>query len=363
MSEHTADVIKIKEVLPHNNADKLELVKVFDYQCVVKKGDFKVGDLGVFFHPETMLDVNRNEFNFLESKAKEGRARLRIVRLRQEKSYGLLIPAPKNAKEGDNLWDYYNCQWYEPKMNGGGGKLLTGFANAPPPIVANVPSPENIRKYSNALDGKEVIYTTKLHGSFFRATYQDGELFVGSKSVWRYKPGLQIPIKKYQSLTWFSKLINFFTKKIKKSQTTPENSWWAAVTQNPWIETWLVKNPGYTIMGEMVGPNVQKGFSYAFEQGQFGVYIFAVVDENNNLIDPALLHNLLNSNSKFDGLQKVPVLYSGIHNYELMKELAEKPEELNECSHIREGVIATTSFNTDGKIVLKYVSDQYLEKT
>jgi hypothetical protein len=26
MSEHTADVIRIREVFPHNNADKLELV-------------------------------------------------------------------------------------------------------------------------------------------------------------------------------------------------------------------------------------------------------------------------------------------------------------------------------------------------
>jgi RNA ligase (TIGR02306 family) len=365
MSTHTADVIKIKEVLPHTNADKLELVHAFDYQCVVRKEDFKPGDLGVFFHPETMLDTNLPEFSFLADKAKaDGRVRIRIVRLRQEKSYGLLIPAPKGVKEGDNLWEKYNCQWYEPKIGGGANSLKSGLVHSPPPVVASVPDPENIRKFSKTLEEQEVIYTTKLHGSFFRATYQNGELFVGSKSLWRYKPGTEVPLKKYESLSWFKKIVNFFTKKIKKVQIAPENSWWSAAIQNPWIEGWLKENPGYTIMGEMVGPTVQKGFDYGFEPGRLGVYVFAVTDENGEFIHSIDLHH----SPRYTVLNKVPVLYEDIHDYELMKKLAEEKEDLNGCGHLREGVVATLRGEPVGKhrfgrIVLKYVSDQYLEKT
>ena len=43
-----ATIETISEVLPHNNADLLELVKVRGWQVVIRKGEFKQGDLVVF---------------------------------------------------------------------------------------------------------------------------------------------------------------------------------------------------------------------------------------------------------------------------------------------------------------------------
>lgn len=360
MSEHTADVIRITEIKTHPNADSLELTKAFDYECVIRKGDFKVGDLAVFFHPETCLDTTKPEFAFLAPKAKaDGRARIRVIRLRGEKSYGLLIPAPYGAKEGDNLWEKYNCTWYEPGVSNSGpqNKLKSGLMGKAPPINPRLPSPENIRKYSRAFIGEDVVCTVKLHGAFFRATYQNDMFYVGTHRTWRYKPGVG-PNPGYEKLSWWNKFVNFFTRKISKQITYPNNSWWMGFDQNPWIGEWLKNNPDAMIMGELVGPSVQKGFHYGFKPGEFGVYVFAIY-KDGNYVDCIDLHN----SPEFSTLMKVPVVSTGLYDIDSIKELAEKPEDLNNCGHIREGIVVTRVRNIDDRLVLKYISDKYLEGT
>ena len=44
-----ASVQKVREILPHNNADALEIVMVNDWQVVVKKGEFEKDQLVVYF--------------------------------------------------------------------------------------------------------------------------------------------------------------------------------------------------------------------------------------------------------------------------------------------------------------------------
>ena len=40
---------KVREIVPHNNADALELAMINDWQVVVKKGEFKKDQLVVYF--------------------------------------------------------------------------------------------------------------------------------------------------------------------------------------------------------------------------------------------------------------------------------------------------------------------------
>lgn len=55
MSTLLVEVCKVKEVLPHNNADKLEKILVKGWEVVVQKGVVKVGDLVVYIPPDTIL--------------------------------------------------------------------------------------------------------------------------------------------------------------------------------------------------------------------------------------------------------------------------------------------------------------------
>ena len=54
-AHHQTPVVRIDAVRVHTNADTLEIVDIQGYQCVVKKGAFKVGDLAIYVYPESVI--------------------------------------------------------------------------------------------------------------------------------------------------------------------------------------------------------------------------------------------------------------------------------------------------------------------
>jgi len=55
------NVVKIEEVTPHPNADKLELTMVGGYQMVIGKGQFKTGDLAVFIQSDCVVPYTTSD--------------------------------------------------------------------------------------------------------------------------------------------------------------------------------------------------------------------------------------------------------------------------------------------------------------
>lgn len=361
MSTHSIDVLRVNEILPHENADSLEIIMAFDYPCIVRKGQFSVGDLFCFIHPDTLIDCRKEAFSFLIGKANtEGKLRIRSMRLRGLRSYGLAIPAPEFAKEGDNLWEHFGAEQYEPpapRSQHGGGQLNGGCQESPPSIPGGVPvyDLENLKKFSKSLkDGEEVIFTVKVHGSNFRAVYHDGDLFVGSRTTWKMRPGKPLPAILLED-----------GSVVERS--APDCTWWDAVLQNPWIESWCHKNPDAVICGEVFGPSVQgEKFAYGKTGKNVGVVIFDVF-KNGKWVDNIDLHTL----PEFEELQKVTVLHKGPFDKELLKALAEAPETFGygqgATDQIREGVVVKPFRERHdmacGRVALKFISDQYLDKT
>lgn len=83
-----ATIERIKKVYEHPNADKLELVKVLGYQCVVPKGAYKEGDLIVYIKPDTVLP----ELEWAETYRQYAPKRVKAVKLRGEWSEGIVAP-------------------------------------------------------------------------------------------------------------------------------------------------------------------------------------------------------------------------------------------------------------------------------
>ena len=92
-----ASIQIIKEILPHNNADVLDICKVLGYSCITKKGQFKVGDLIIFIAPDTVLPENTEWAK--EFKAKS--SRVRAIKLRSVWSEGLVLPLEILKSYGD----------------------------------------------------------------------------------------------------------------------------------------------------------------------------------------------------------------------------------------------------------------------
>src|SRR5208282_484392 len=57
------------------------------------------------------------------------------------------------------------------------------------------------------------------------------------------------------------------------------NEFWLALAQNPWIEDFCKKFPGFVVYGELV-PTQGQAFSYGQNPREFKVYAFDIYDQN-----------------------------------------------------------------------------------
>lgn len=80
-----ATIQKIVKVAPHDNADSLDIATVKGYECIVKREQYKEGDLIVFIEPDSQLpDKKWAEFY----KAKSNR--VKAIKLRNRWSFGII---------------------------------------------------------------------------------------------------------------------------------------------------------------------------------------------------------------------------------------------------------------------------------
>lgn len=95
--------VTVDSISPIEDADRIELAHIGGWQCVVPKGQFKAGDIGVYFEIDSALPVDDPRFEFLkkssykEFKDEKGNVleaciRIRTQEFRKKLSQGLLMP-------------------------------------------------------------------------------------------------------------------------------------------------------------------------------------------------------------------------------------------------------------------------------
>lgn len=156
----TASIEKVLEIIPHQNADKLELVKVLGYTCIVQKGSFSVGDKCVFIQPDTVLPDEPWAEIF-----KKKSSRVKAIKLRNVWSFGIILNPDvfgeklKEVSIGEDVSNLIKVIKYE--------------APVPQQLDALGPLPFHLSKtdeerYQNILDlpfGETVDVTQKIDGS------------------------------------------------------------------------------------------------------------------------------------------------------------------------------------------------------
>lgn len=187
MERKLATIQKIISIEPIENADKIEKAKVMGWQCVVKKDEFKPGQLCIYCEIDSLLP-DKPEFEFLRSK----KFRIKTQKMRGIISQGIIFPLeilPEhdrlviteeyhiNGNEhiiGQDVTEKLGIKKYEPPIS----PQLMGQAkgNFPTHIV---PKTDEIRLQSaiGVLDeiyGKDVYITEKEDGTSFTAYYKDG---------------------------------------------------------------------------------------------------------------------------------------------------------------------------------------------
>lgn len=83
-----AHIEKITWLKPIEGADNIELAGVLGWQCIVKKDEFKIGDLCVYIEIDSVVDKKNPNFQFLEKK----NWRIKTMKMRGVISQGILFP-------------------------------------------------------------------------------------------------------------------------------------------------------------------------------------------------------------------------------------------------------------------------------
>ena len=327
-STHKVEVFKIEHIEPCPNSDKLDLVKVWGYQALVRREDFKVGDLGAYIVPDSNVDATRPEFSFLLNPKHPDKTliRIRVKKLRGVVSQGLLIKAPEGAKEGDNIAELLGVTRWEPKI-----PLTMGPRSGvpgPATILAPKYDVEDWHRYNTVLvPGEEVVETEKVHGVSSRFVFDSEKLHVGSHNFW--------------------------------CAEDPANLWWKATILYPAIVEFCKAHPNIVLYGELYGFLALK---YGVKSGEFKLVVFDLYDGvKGQFLDNDEAHKLTEGYA----LDWVRVLYRGPYDEAQAKALSNGPSTMPGADHIREGVVLKPPKERWdkklGRVQLKIVSDDYLE--
>ena len=311
MADLKVEVVTIEGIAPHENADRLELAKVFGYTCVVGINCYKPGHLAVYFPVDSIIPDSLRDLIFYGGKMKPV-SRIRAARIRGVVSQGLLVPVPKikqyimdkaatitggmsikkpHWEVGKDLTVALGVTKHDPDTD-----IPSHYkANAVKTRRLNHPEfkkytkIQHLKRYGDfAFDtGDPVIVTEKIHGRNFRAGWVPTIPRSRVDKVrisWDANPDQSInfckhPIKWLKlklslpryTFIWGSHNVQFSFDDERHGKMNPYDQ---CVVAND-LPNKIPK--GQVWYGEIFGPEMQKGYAYGLKPGEMDVRFFDVM--------------------------------------------------------------------------------------
>jgi len=358
MSTFEVKVIKINAIETIPTADAIELAVVGDYRSVVRKDQYKAGDLAVYIPEAAILpDWLIKEMGLEGKLAGNNKNRVKAVKLRGCLSQGLLYPVVNNILElkDDDV---------HVKLDASVAQAL-GIVKYEPVIPTSMAGEvynagleytvkydiENIKKFPSVLtEGEEVVFSEKIHGTFcgvgvLPETEADGRHFE-------------------RRIVLFSKGLGAQGLCFKPNEANTNNVYVRAMRQNGIFEkllSYLGKqaDPVF-LLGEVYGPGVQD-LTYG-DKLNFRVFD-AVAKVNSQLVYWNV--DTMQAICKNMNIETVPFLYRGPFSKELMMQYTSGKETVSGKEiHTREGIVIKPGQERRepelGRVILKSVSQEYL---
>ena len=365
-SNFRVPVTKILEIGPHSNADKLEFCRVFDFSVITQKQKYQVGSTVIYIPVDSILPTELESKIFgPDSKIKLNKSRVRQIRIRGLASQGMLVdPAIlglSNLTEGDDLAEKLGITKYEPQPE---------FSSNLPkvkkehnryyenPYFHQYGGLQNIKWYPDMfIEGQEVVYQEKIHGSNFRCGWLPQE----PKNLWQKFLKLVGKFPKYQ----FCFGSNTVQRQHKDKKDT--STFYGEDIYFKMVQKYDLKNklqPNETLYAEIYGPGIQKGYEYGLPNSEHRIAVFDIKklaeDKKSN---QWLTVGEVTDFCKERALPTVPVLYRGPHSKELAKEYTLGASALYTGQKVREGIVIRDPKETTcyaGKKFFKLISEDYL---
>jgi len=357
MERKLAHIEYISALSSIDGADKIEVALVLGWQCVVKKGEFSVGDKVVYVEVDSVMP-ERKEYEFL----KDRKYRVRTIKLRGQISQGLVLPIsslpPKDYSIGQDVTDILGITKYlSPSER------------------------DELNQESRIKNEKNKLKKFMLRYSWFRRLFMsrkqkmgfpywvsktDEFRIQGNPSIISQFADRTVYVTEkidYQSVTFTGKLLPRFEGLLGKIlpkkyvfvvcsrnfTVSDKNSLYWRIAKKYNIEQILRENPTLTIQGEQGDTKIQ-GNKYGIKEPRF--WVFNIIDhEKNYHFDCNEIFNFCYKN----GLEMVPVVtitkLSAIGSN--VQELVEYSKDNSVLADIpREGIVVRCI--DDGKKVLSF---------
>jgi RNA ligase (TIGR02306 family) len=380
MSAFKVPIKQIRAIEPHPNADALEIAVIDGYRSVVKKGQFRAGDMVAYLPEGSVLPqwLLRHLSLWDEEKGcgklagKEGN-RIKAVKLRGELSQGICYPLRKEELASGTVWwidSFKNWVWKSARIDDmHDAAEFLGVTKYEPPVPACMAGEvfsvdpaftldfdvESWQSYPDILkEGEEVVITEQIHGTFTGI------------SVLRYEDAHPEAFGEVNNILLFSKGLGAKGLVFKNNERNRNNVYVRATREviQRIDELQRGKSPSPLaqtfILGETYGPGVQD-LTYGTE---LGFRIFAVCQGtrgNLTWLDWPRVEEI----AEMLGIFTVPVLGKLPFSVAIMKRLASGMTAIG-GHHICEGVVVTPiperTDPTIGRVSLKYVSPDYLTR-
>lgn len=356
----------ILDIQPHNGADRLEVATVYGFQVIVTKGKYRIGSRLVYVPVDAILPENLENILFpKDSKIKLNNHRIRQIRIRGLASQGMLINPEdisslvntKYLKDEQDLKLILNIKKYEPpirNLNINSGMKGKRSKKTEHPAFHKYNGLDSIKWFpSKFAEGEEVVIQCKLHGSNSRASVLP---FIANSFIKKLKKFLRLAPKIENC--YGSNNVEISAKTTYKGYYG-EDIYGAVFNR---IDVFNKLKLGETVFGELVGPGIQKGYSYGLKEHHFVLFDVKVLRPDGSQI--WLTPDEVEAFAKERGFEMVPILYKGPYNKELAYQLTKGPSEYNDKSEkVREGIVikSAKNYSIEGnKQALKWVSEDYL---
>lgn len=334
-SEQIAEVVEITEVLPHPNADRLEILHFrrkggpTAYTVVDRKGR-KAGDLVVYVGVDCIVPII-GPFKFLSERPDgkdKSHFRLRAARFRGVYSEGLIVDLPDAAWGlGKQVADLMAISYHNPEPEGAAGP--TQPSKKPRRDWRRNVIPEygviSLRKAPHHFTpGEPVVVTEKVHGTNARFGLIGSQFVVGSHRTF-----------KTDNRRWWERLLGVGPK-VHGPGWYGEDLWMhVALTRALHAECEQFR--GWVFYGEIYGttPGGKKVQDLTYGLRGPALRLFDAWHTGEKrwaswLELRGMAHDM--------GISVVPVLYVGPYDLEEVQRLAEGQSTLDKGT-VREGVV------------------------
>lgn len=335
-------VSDLKEI---KGADKIELAVVEGWKCVVKKGQFEVGDKCVYVEIDSLLP-EKEEYEFLRASSfkqsndyNPSGFKLNTVKLRGQISQGLALPLDiydeDTRKEldskslGEDVTELLGIVKYiTPEVDGGFGKVNDGY-------ILNSSKTDELRIQSNLefleyLKGKPYYITVKDEGTSTSIEQQDSNV----ESFGVYSRNSKYVLDENDGMTKFISRLNF----KEDLRLLVE-----------------VEGMGLILKGELVGPKIM-GNKLGLKQLDIRFFTLERVDDRGHAVRQSW-DELVRVCDKL-GLKTVELVEKGdSFNYSLDELLDLAKGTYSGTNNQREGIVVRPYFDNDDKTI----SDEYRE--